>query len=201
VENCVKSKEKVTAYKLLPKISEKVSLRTLQKVMKEDKNLTYKKIPKKICLSQLQMQKRVSIIREWFAKRVNFENVIFSDESRFSLDGPDHFMSWQLPQYSESFSRLKRPCNGGGIMVHGVLHLDGTLSLDRVEGKINGKKYIELLKDRVLPILNTRYGDNFTWQCDNATPYTCATTKKNLKRTKSVFLNGQLIAQTCLPLS
>ena len=86
-------------------------------------------------------------------------------------------------------------------MVHGVLHLDRTLSLDRVEGKINGKKYIELLKDRILPILNTRYGDNFTWQCDNAEPHTCATSKKILKRTKSVYLNGQLIAQTCLPLS
>ena len=117
------------AVRIFVKSKEKVSLRTLQKMMNVDKNLIYKKIQKKICLNQLQMQKRVSIIREWFAKRVNFENVIFSNESRISLDGPDHFMSWQLPQYSESFSRLKRPCNGVGIMVHGVLHLDGTCLL------------------------------------------------------------------------
>ena len=73
-------------------------------------------------------------------------------------------------------------------MVHGVLHLDGTLSLDRVECKINEKKYIELLKDRVLPILNTRYGENFTWQCDNATPHTCATTKKFFEENKISIL-------------
>ena len=42
------------------------------------------------------MNARVEAIKCWIYNNINFNNVIFSDECRFSLDGSDYFQSWQL---------------------------------------------------------------------------------------------------------
>ena len=113
VKMIVKDKQRVSARKVLPYLSEKVSLRTLQKCMKQDERLVYKNVPKTLHLTCQQKDQRARIIREWITKRINFHKVIFSVEVRFSVDGPVHFMSWQLPHYAEQYTRVKRPFNGG----------------------------------------------------------------------------------------
>ena len=84
----------MTAVKILPFLSEKVSLRTLKKSMKADKDLSYKNVPKRICLTGSQKLKRCEVIRSWIRRKVDFETVLLTDEVRFSVDGPDNFMSW-----------------------------------------------------------------------------------------------------------
>ena len=56
------------------------------------------------------------------------------------MDGPDHFMSWQLNGYSEQYCRVKWSFDGGGIMLHEALNFDGTLSVVKVEKKIDRPK-------------------------------------------------------------
>ena len=57
VKSLIKDIGKVTTVKVLPFLSEKVSLRTLQKRMKADKDLGYKNVPKRICLTGSQKLK------------------------------------------------------------------------------------------------------------------------------------------------
>lgn len=171
VKTITKDKQRVSAGKVLPYLSENISLRTLQKCMKQDKRLVYKNVPKILCLTSQQKDGRINAIRQWMKERINFGKVIFSDEVRFSVDGPDHFMSWQLPHYAEQYTRMKRPFNGGGIMLHGCLMLDNTLVINRIDGTMNGEKYCRLLRENALPIIRAKYGENFIWQEDNAKPH------------------------------
>jgi len=195
-----KKKEKVTCSKVLPYISETVNLRTLQTEMKEDEKLLYKKIPKCIHLTDTQKENRVAQIRKWFKDRVNFKRVIYTDECRFSLDGPDNMMSWQIPELSESFSRLKRPMGGGGVLVHGTLNLDGSISLLKWDGTICGTKYVEKLKEDIIPNIRTKNGDDFVFQHDNAPPHRCKLTRKFLNDSKIEVLEWPPLSPDLSPI-
>ena len=47
------------------------------------------------------------------------------------VEGSDNFMSWQLVNDIEDHNRIRRAFDGGGIMVHGVVGLDGCLYLKK----------------------------------------------------------------------
>ena len=89
--------------------------------MKEDKALIFKEVPKRLCLSEKQKQDRVTTIRRWMKDRIGFCKVIFADEVRFSVDMPDHFMFLQLKNYTGQYSRVKRPFEGGHVMLDHTL--------------------------------------------------------------------------------
>lgn len=171
IKKLKKSKSKITAAKIKDNLSENVSLRTLQNFLKKDDDFRLRNIKRKIILSEKHKEQRVSIIRSWFNENVNFKNVIFSDECRFSLDGPDSFLSWDLFDGSNDGERPKRQFGGGGIMVYGAIASDGFFKLIKIEGTINSDTYLQLLKDTMLPIFRKRYGHNFIYQQDNARPH------------------------------
>ena len=113
----------MTASKIHPFLSENVSLRTLQKSVKEDEALLFKKVvPQRLHLSEKQK-------RCWMKDRNDFGKVIFTDDVRFLVDGPFHFMSWQLKNYTGPYFRVKRPFDDYGVMLHGCLLLDNTVTV------------------------------------------------------------------------
>ena len=136
--------------------------------MKAVKDLSYKNVPKRICLTGSQKLKRCEVIRSWIRKKVDFETVLFTNEVCLSVDGPEHFMSWQLNGYLEQYCRVKRLFDGGGIMLHGALNLDETLSVVKVEKTLTGLKYIDLLKEHVLPQIRAKNQPGIVFQHDNA---------------------------------
>ena len=159
VKRLTKSSERVTAKKIQEILPENIGLRTLQRRLKEDQCIKFRNIPKTIKLNKDQQNKRVEIIKGWFKQRLNFQNVIFTDEAWFSVHGPDRFMSWQLKDKIGDFNRMKRPFDGGGLMVHGVLGTDGSLMVTRVNGTVDSCKYIALLEHTILPYIVNKFGN------------------------------------------
>ena len=49
--------------------------------------------------------------------KTNFENVLFTDESRTTLDGPDGWMSGWLLNGTTPQSKIRRQQGGGGVMI------------------------------------------------------------------------------------
>jgi hypothetical protein len=142
--------------------------------------LTHKSVPKKLPLTALHKKKRVEKAREWIAAGTFTKNVVWTDEKRFSMDGPDNWLTWFDP-FDPPY-RVKRHMKGGGIMVWGMTLPDGTQWVQRLIGKVNSEVYIALLRDEVIPYLNRHLGKGkWILQRDNCRVHTSKMTKEFLK--------------------
>ena len=67
---------------------------------------------------------------------------------------------------------------GGSIMLWGCFSVTGIGRLVRIEGKMNGAKYREILDENLLQIAQVvRLGRRFTFQQDNNPKHTAKTTR------------------------
>lgn len=119
------------------------------------------------------LTKTHKLARVQFAKSVllkgkqYWESIIFSDEKRFCLDGPDGYK-----YYWHDIRKEKRICSKNQYSQGVMVWIGISNSIERgftfVEGKINSKKYQEILKHTLLPICDKNVS---VFQQDNATPH------------------------------
>jgi len=135
----------------------------------------YMNIPVKHMLTSNEKKKRVIFCKDCIIKNLNWSNVVFSDEKRFSLYGCDSYYSWF--QGNKSPTHIRRLIRSPGVMVWGMITPNGLISFRIIRGKQNSSKYISLIKDVVIPISKLNLGNNFIYQQDNAPIHTSKETK------------------------
>ena len=74
-------------------------------------------------------------------------------------------------------------------MIWGILFPTGELDYVEVKQTFNAAKYIQLLKDFALPVIRSRYNDDWLLQQDNAPVHIAAATM-NFLESKGVELLG-----------
>jgi hypothetical protein len=156
---------RISSTTILGKAHVKVSARTVQRFLKNE-GYKYMNSKKQIPLTDGHKASRMESCRKWLIEGTASKNIVFTDESRFKLDGPDHDMSWQ-----QSHARRKHPKRqqgGGGITIWGMLLPTGALHYTEVKGTLNSTKYMKLIKDFALPIIEASMDDDWLWQQDNA---------------------------------
>ena len=98
--------------------------------------------------------------------------ILWSDETKielFGLNAKCHV--WRKPG---TIPTVKH--GGGSIMLWGCFSAAGNGRLVRIEGKMNGAKYSEILDENPLQSAqNLRLGQRFTFQKDNGLKYTAKT--------------------------
>jgi DDE superfamily endonuclease/Tc3 transposase len=109
---------------------------------------------------------------EWARKYVHlgpeWKNVIFSDEKRFCLDGPDSFQGYWRDKRKRTPLFLRRQNGGGGIMVWGAFSYEGLSTLAILEGNQDSTKYIQTLCFHLLKFNERFHGGTAIFQHDNA---------------------------------
>ena len=110
-----------------------------------------KKSKKRPPLTQQHREKRV----EWAKKymKLDFSKVIFTDECRATLDGPDGWASGWIRDGHSAPTRKRRQQGGGGVMFWAAIIKDELVGPFRVENgvKINSETYCDFLKKNFLP--------------------------------------------------
>ena len=106
--------EKVNSAKIKKNCALTVSTRTMQRHFKS-LNMIYKNSSHEILLSKKYKEGRMTVKSEWISGNHSWENTVFTDEKRFSLDGPDSWMTY-VPSNCK-YIRHKRQCHGGGTTV------------------------------------------------------------------------------------
>ncbi len=108
----------------------------------------------------------------------NWKNVVWSDESRFTLyQNDEKIRVWHLQEEKYKVSCLVPTVKhgGGGIMMWGCFSWHGLGPLVRIDGRINSERYIEeILGYHVIPFLEEfeeEYGE-YLFQQDNAPIHT-----------------------------
>lgn len=151
-----------------------VSRRTIRREL-NNMGFYYDYIDKVLPLKKENCANRLNFAKKHIAENTDFKRVIFSDEKRFSYDGPDNMGSFFYKYNKTNIGpqRIKRQMNGGGVMVLGAISSNGKLKLEVIEGKYDSKAYCNHLNKVFIPWCNSEFPDgDWIWQQDNCRIHT-----------------------------
>lgn len=94
--------------------------------------------------------------------------MIFSDEKKFNLDGPDGFAHYWHDLRKEKRYFASRNFGGGSLMVWGAFSGVGKLELAFVSCRMTSQDYVKVLTDHLLPFRQRFRRIKFIFQQDNA---------------------------------
>lgn len=114
--------------------------------------------------------------------------MIFSDEKKFNLDGPDGFDSYWHDLRKEPRYFSKRNFGGGSVMVWVAFCWDGKLELQFTSKKIKSSDYCQVLRMSLLPFLRRFCRKKFVYQQDNASIHISRETTEWLNANKIEIL-------------
>lgn len=98
----------------------------------------------------------------------NWSKVVFSDEKKFNLDGPDGYNYYFHDLRKENMFLNRHHSRQGGVMVWGAISYYGALELVIVSNKMTGVSYKALL-EAAFPAIKELFGPiPWIFQQDNA---------------------------------
>ena len=159
-----------------------VNVRQIQKILQSCMYLRYDKMQRAPYMNdrhRLERVKWVKAVSEWGA--VNWKKVIFSDEKKFNLDGPDGLACYWHDIRREKKFFEKRQQGGESVMVWGAISYYGVGELAILDGKQDSAGYSKTLRDNLLPFAAETLGETWTFQQDNASIHRSKVTKKWFK--------------------
>ena len=178
----VVSKSNVSARDLVGALDLSVGVRRVQKILQEEPTLQYKKMKGAPLMTEKHMNARFEWAKTYVPWTLTpWAKVVFSDEKKFNLDGPDGWAYYWHDLRKEEQIFSKRQNGGGSVMVWGEFCFHGTSKLAIIEGTVNATKYCRILEECLIPAGSSIYGAGFIFQQDNASPHTAKTTKKWFK--------------------
>lgn len=172
------SKGQSSASELRTSLNLDVSVRRVQQVLHETPYLRYRKMKVAPALTERHKRDRISWATEHVTWRpCDWENVIFSDEKKFNLDGPDGFAYyWHDARRNERiFSRQQ----GGGqsLMIWAAFSQKGKTEIGILTGRQSAQHYTTTLQSYLLPFVTRTCNSSWIFQQDNAPIHTARHTK------------------------
>ena len=159
----------------------KISKRTRNRILKQmaDQRAPTKCPP----LSDINGQKRLASATKYL--KTDFHNVLWTDETRSTLDGSDGWTKGWLLKGASPRLRNKRQQEGRGVMIWaGIFGSDIVEPFLAPDGvKMNSVNYCSFLEDNLLPWLNSQNDDikhNLIVQQDNVPSHASWFTKARL---------------------
>lgn len=155
-----------------------LSTRRVRQILVSSKRFVYIKRQKSPWMNKKHMQARVNWAKGHLSGDRIWNEVLFSDEKKFNLDGPDgnQYYWHDLRQEPQYFS--KRQSGGGSVMVWGGFGVGGVTPLVILDGKQDAEKYIQTLETYMKPHGRRICGPHWTFQQDNASIHTARVTKQ-----------------------
>lgn len=161
------SNKSISAAQIKDELKLDVSVRTISRILRSSENLTYKKMLCKPPLTPAHKKARWDFGNEHMERGQKWFDIIWSDEKKFNLDGPDGWSYYwhDLRKEERIFSR--RIQGGGSVMIWGAFCGTRKLEIKIIDNKMNADKYISLLSQNLKPLYNLSDRD-LIFQQDNA---------------------------------
>jgi transposase len=160
-------------------------LRELRKVAKARARLKVKPF-----LSERNRKKRLESAQTWVDEGVKWKTIVFSDEKRLQLDGPDCSREvWSSLKGERGRFASQSPLPKAGIMVWGAVKWGWKSSLVKVENTMDSIAYCDMLEHHLLPHLKKKALEGAVFQQDNAPCHVSRASKLWLKEKEIPLLD------------
>ncbi|GMF27635.1 unnamed protein product [Phytophthora lilii] len=123
----------------------------------------------------------------------SWETIVFSDEKKWNLDGPDGFQNYWRDIRRPPRQTKRRQAGGGSVTVSAGFSAAGKTKLAVLQGKQNSDYYVHTVSEFLLPFAHLHYGTDFTFQQDGASIHRSKVSMEFL-RDRRVYANGRQFA-------
>ena len=159
-----------------------ISSRAVRYRLQEAEHLSWRKKRKGPVSNDQTKRQRLAWGQEHQHLREELKLVIFSDEKKFNLDGPDGLNYYWHDTRKEEMRYFKRQQGGGGCIFWGCIGSRGLGQLVLINGKMDSIMYQHLLRDYMLPHAVQIAGPDYVFQHDGASVHRSRSTKAWLAR-------------------
>lgn len=118
----------ITCNQIIAQYGLNVEKTTVARILKAG-GLRIEKMKKKPCISNKNKKRRLDQCNEWINGEYDFDSVVFSDEKRFRLDGPDGNSNYWRDPAKKPLYKVRRQNGGGSVMVWGAIGIKGKSEL------------------------------------------------------------------------
>ncbi|KAI5149261.1 hypothetical protein ENBRE01_0794 [Enteropsectra breve] len=145
------SNKNISCKKLKEAIGFKGSEKTILRALHDSEILKFAKLRGKPVLTIDHKKNRFDFALKYINWEEQWNFMIFSDEKKFNLDGPDGFHYYWHNTQTEPLSCSKRVLGGGGVMIWVGFCLNGRTAIHFVETTMNSEKYTSMLNRALIP--------------------------------------------------
>jgi len=170
--NCVSISE------VKAKLNIPASKETIRRVIHQNPHIKFLKMKAKPVLTKLHKQVRLGWAKDHMSWTKEWNNVVFTDEKKWNLDGPDGFHYYWHDLRKEQKTLSKRQSGGGSVIIWGGFGKRGKTPVVFLTGNQTSADYIEVLQNHLIPFGRRIGGQRWTLQQDNASIHSSRITKE-----------------------
>ena len=183
-------KGKSSAQQLVQSLELPVGKKRVQEILRKDEGIEWRRPKKGPSMTPEHIQKRL----EWGRSKVGlgdryWSNVIWSDEKKFNLDGPDGLSSYWHDLRNDVRIFSKRHSGGGSVMIWACFSSEVISPVVFIEGRQNSDKYITTLQNNLLPFIAQHHPHSSIFMQDGASIHRSVKTMEWLKNSSIEVLD------------
>lgn len=155
---------------------------TILRVLNEAGTLKYVKAKVKPKLTPRHKVDRLEFAKEHMTWRLEWRSVIFSDEKKFNLDGPDGYKFYWHDLRKEERLLSRRVHGGASVMVWAGFCFSGKTRLVFRPCSGDSSVYQQLMEENLLPFMRELGGGRWIFHQDGARVHTSASSMEWFRR-------------------
>nr|CAD2203391.1 unnamed protein product [Meloidogyne enterolobii] len=145
-----------------------VSKSTVWNLLHKSQNLRHMRMTSAPALKATHIQARSNFADKHQTWTHEWDKIIWSDEKKFSLDGPDGLSSYWHDLRKEPRFFSKRNFGGGSVMIWGSFSAFGKSSIAFIGTRLDSIGYQKVLQEHLIPFMNKYPSANQIFMQDNA---------------------------------
>lgn len=142
--------------------------RRIQKILSGSQHLKYTRMKRKPMLSKSNIEGRLKFALDHLRWTEQWQKIIFSDEKKFNLDGPDGFAYYWHDLRTEPKIFSSRQSGGGSVMVWGAIGYLKKMPLSFITTRMNAEQYQQMIRPYFPAYGFECAGMDWKFQQDNA---------------------------------